>query len=84
MQATLKKISYLENFPAYIPFVDKAIPEVTFKVGLSPSKFFIIICFNNSPSKIMENAFYFIVKGLFVFKIFKFLSSFFEHVEKTA
>ena len=74
----------LAGFKLSIPFVDKAIPKVTFKVGLSPSKFFIIICFNDSPSKVKKNAFYFILKGLFVFKIFKFLSSFFEHVEKTA
>ena len=35
-------------------------------------KFFI--CFNGSPSKMMENAFYFILKALFVLKIFKFFS----------
>ena len=32
----------------------------------------------------MENAFYFILKALFVLKMFKFLSWFFGHVEKTA
>ena len=55
-----------------------------FKVGLSssPQKFFI--CFNDSPSKTMKNTFYFILKGLFVLKIFKFLSWLFGHVEKTA
>ena len=37
-----------------------------------PKKFFI--CFNGSPSIMMENAFYFIVKALFVLKIFTFLS----------
>ena len=37
-------------------------------------KNFIIICFNDSPSKMMKNAFYFILKALFVLKIFKFLS----------
>ena len=31
-----------------------------------------------------ENAFYFTVKALFVFKLFKFLSRLFGHVEKTA
>ena len=43
------------------------------KVRLSPSKkktFFI--CFNDSPSKIMKIAFYFILNALFVFKIFNF------------
>ena len=29
------------------------------------------ICFNDSPSKIMKNIFYFILKALFVLKIFK-------------
>ena len=32
------------------------------------------ICFNDSPSKVMKNVFYFILKALFVLKIFKFLS----------
>ena len=31
----------------------------------------------------MKNAFYFILKGVFVLKIFKFLSRLFGHVEKT-
>ena len=47
---------------------------ISFKVGLSPSKKFSFICFNDSPSKIMKNAFYFILKALFVLKIFKCLS----------
>ena len=53
-----------------------------FKVRLSPSK--KIICFNKSPLKMMENAFYFILKALFVFKIFNFFSGLFVHVEETA
>ena len=43
-----------------------------------------IICFNDSPSKIRKNAFYFILKALFVLKMFKPLSWLFGHVEKTA
>ena len=43
----------------------------------------IIICFNDSPSKMMKNAFYFILKALFILKILKFLSRLFVHVEKT-
>ena len=31
----------------------------------------IFICFNDSPSKMMKNAFYFILKVLFVLKMFK-------------
>ena len=54
------------------------------KVGLSPTKDFFFICFNDSPSKMMKNIFYFILKALFVLKIFKFLSWLFGHIEKTA
>ena len=32
------------------------------------------ICFYESPLKMMKNTFYFILKALFVLKIFKFLS----------
>ena len=34
----------------------------------------VIICLNDSPSKMIKNDFYFILKALFVLKIFKFLS----------
>ena len=44
------------------------------KVGLSPSKKICVISFNESHLKMMKNAFYFILKALYVFKIFKFLS----------
>ena len=37
---------------------------------------------NESPLKLMKNAFYFTLKALFVLKIFKFLSLLFGHVEK--
>ena len=50
------------------------IPVFSIKVGLSPSKNTFFICFNDSPSKMMKNAFYFILKALFVLKIFRFLS----------
>ena len=53
------------------------------KVGLSPSEKTCLICFNESPLKIMENTFCFILKALFVFKIFKFLPWRFGHVEKS-
>ena len=36
----------------------------------------IIICFNDSPSKMMKSAFYFILKAVSFLKIFKFLSDF--------
>ena len=41
-------------------------------------------CFIEIPLKMMKNAFYFILKALFVLKIFKFLSWLFGHVRKTA
>ena len=37
-------------------------------------KKFLFIYFNESPLKMMKNAFYFILRALFVLKIFKFLS----------
>ena len=42
------------------------------------------ICFNESPLKKVKNAFYFILKALFVLKMFKYLSRVFGHVGKTA
>ena len=44
----------------------------------------LFICFNERPLKMMKNAFYFMVKALFVLKIFIFLSWLFGHLEKTA
>ena len=43
------------------------------KVGLSTSKNICSICLDKSPLKIIKNAFYFILKALFILKIFKFL-----------
>ena len=58
---------------------------IKFKVGLSPSKKKkIFICFNESPLKIMKKAFYFVLKALFILKIFKLLSWLSGHVEKIA
>ena len=53
------------------------------KVGLSPSKNFCVICFIESPLKMIKNSF-FILKALFVLQIFKFLSWLFSHVGKIA
>ena len=44
------------------------------KVGLSSSKKISIILLIESPLKLMKNAFYFILKALFVLKIIMFLS----------
>ena len=42
------------------------------------------ICFNGTPLKMIKSVFYFILKALFVFKIFKVFSWLFGHVEKMA
>ena len=52
------------------------------KIGLSPSRKVIFIYFNESPLKMMKNAFCFTLKALFVLEIFKFLSWLFGYVEK--
>ena len=54
------------------------------KSGSHLPKNIFFICLNDSPLTMMKNAFYFILKALFVFKIFEFLSWLFGHVEKTA
>ena len=53
------------------------------KVGIPPSKK-NFISFNETPLKLVKNAFYFILKDISVVKIFKFLSWLFGHVEKAA
>ena len=52
-----------------------------FKVGPSPSKKICVSCLIENPSKMMRNAFYFILKAIFVLKIFKFLWRLFTHLE---
>ena len=56
--------------------------EPLIKVGLSPFKKICVICFNESPLKMMKKASYFILKALFVLKIFKFSSLVFGHIER--
>ena len=45
-------------------------------------KIFFDICFNDSPSKMMKNAFCFILKAHFVLKIFKFCLDFLDIQKK--
>ena len=52
-------------------------------VGLSAPKKIMLFTSMESSLQMMKNAFYFIVKALFVLKIFKFLSWLFGHVENT-
>ena len=54
---------------------------ISLKVGPSPFKQFFF-CFNESPLKMIKNAFYFILKALLVLKIFKLLSWLFGHINK--
>ena len=53
------------------------------KVGLSHSKKIYFNCFNKSTLKMMKNAFYFILKVIFVLKMLKFLPWHFDHMNKT-
>ena len=54
------------------------------KVRLSSSKNICIICMIKNPLKVMKKACYFILKALFVLKIFMFLSRLFGHVGEMA
>ena len=63
--------------PSYRKFL-----SIFLKVGPHPQKKSFIY-FNESPLKMIKNAFYFILRALFVLKIFKFLSWLSGHVEKT-
>ena len=60
---TLKQLSF---------YLFSTIWIIIIKIGLSPSKKKFIY-FNDSPSKMMKNAFYFILKALFVLKMFNFV-----------
>ena len=54
------------------------------KVGLSPSKKHYVIYLVENPFEMMKNDFYFILKALFVLRIFKISSRLFGHAWKTA
>ena len=54
------------------------------KVGLSPSKKIFLVCFNESPLKMMKNALYFMLKALFALKLFTNLYWLFGSCRKTA
>ena len=81
---TLKKIKYT---PTHVPTIS-AISKQFFKnhnielkdplPGLGQFQA------TESSLKMIENAFYFTLKALFAFKIFKFMTQFFEHIEHIA
>ena len=50
--------------------------EISSKLDSHLAKKIFFFCFNDSPSKKMNNVFYFILKDLFVLKIFTFLLKF--------
>ena len=68
LHKVLKKMLYhrcLTGFRICLYFLTKFSGKDCFKVGLSPSKKIKhFICFNDSPSKMMKNASYFILKAL--------------------
>ena len=49
---------------------------IVLKVRLSTFKKNCVICFIEGPLKMVKNGFYFIIKALFLLKIFKFLHMF--------
>ena len=75
---------HLKIFKFLIMYKNDFIRNIRLKPDSHPKKIFIIICLNDSLSKMMKNAFYFIFKVLFVLQRFKVLLWLFEHVEKTA
>ena len=63
---------------------DFTIKRENLKVGSSTSKKICFVCFNESPLKMMKNTFHFVIRALYILKIFKFLSWLIGHVEKRA
>ena len=72
----LNSIHHLSLSPE--PMIQTRSQQVAFNLKLDShlSKKFIFICFNESPLKMMKNAFYFILKALLVLRIFKFVLTF--------
>ena len=64
------KQKFLKKFPLRAPTHH----SFTFKIGLSPSTKICFIHFNEGVLKMMKNTFYFILKALFILKIFEVLS----------
>ena len=74
-----------ENVWFFLHFRSHNFLFIFFKVGLSPSKKNCVICFIEIPPlKVMKYDFYFILKALFVLKIFKLMSWLFGHRKKMA
>ena len=56
--------------------------EWILKLSHSPYKIVVFIYFGRSPLKMMKNAFYFMLKALFVLELFTFVSLLFGYAEK--
>ena len=65
--------------PKFNPMVSKEL-----KSGFRLPKKICVICVIESPLEVIKNVSYFILKALFVLKIFRYLSRLFGHVGKTA
>ena len=67
---------YIDNYPKNKKLCLSLINRFNslVNVGLSPSKKVLFTCFNKSPLKMKKNAFYIVLKTLFVPKILKLLS----------
>ena len=76
-------VSTKSIFHKFISDESKANPK-SLKLDSDLPKKFLFISFNESTLKIIKNIFYFILKALFVLKIFRFLSWHFGHIEETA
>ena len=59
-------------------------PTIVIKILKSDSHLPKKICFNKSLLQKMKNAFYFILKPLFILKLFQLLYGLFGYVERTA
>ena len=73
---------HLHSRTRYVRFLKNSLFYVETHLGLSPSKNNCVICLIENLLEMMKNAFYFILKALFVLKVFKFLSRLFGHVGK--
>ena len=84
----IKKKKIYQNYHSNKPWMIREIHNRNvdiIKVGLSLSTKLLLFIFNGRSLKMMKNAlFFFILKGLLVFKIFKFLSWLFWSCTKTA
>ena len=73
-QGTMVPNTRLKIVIFYSSFIEKMQTMYSIKVGLSPSIKNGFICFNERPLKTIKDVFYFILRAIFILKIFIFLS----------